>query len=175
MLEPLSKSSVPICTTQGSRPPRKRPLTSAAWASLGVVLCAMLATGCGGDTNGGGGGGDDDGGAASGPPKLSDVYKDILGRNCSGPLCHSSAVGGNLVMSSPATAYDNLVGQPAAGDKCGDSGLTRVVPGDAEASLLYLKLTNTADCGDAMPVTGPLESAQIDEIKAWIEAGAKND
>jgi hypothetical protein len=59
----------------------------------------------------------------------------------------------------------------------------RVVPGDAAHSFLYRKLTNdlTPDEGLPMPQSGlaapwkELPADQIEMVKCWILAGAKND
>jgi hypothetical protein len=115
---------------------------------------------------------DDKGETAEPAPAFSDLYGGVVDRTCSGPACHSSAVGGNLVMTSPAAAYAALVDQPAAGAECEGSGLIRVVPGDAAASLLYLKITDTANCGEPMPVANFLDPQEIADIKLWIDSGA---
>ena len=49
---------------------------------------------------------------------------------------------------------------------------TVIVPGSAESSRLYLRLTGT-QFGNRMPPTGPLKSEEIAVIKAWIEGGAQ--
>ena len=83
-------------------------------------------------------------------------------------------------MSTKATAYANLVGVAAAGASCGGLG-TRVVAGNAASSILWEKVNaktqgTTAVCGSAMPLTGAaLSQAQVDEIAAWINAGALNN
>ena len=57
-------------------------------------------------------------------------------------------------------------------------GRIRVVPGDPDASFLYLKLNG--DLGDSdgagMPFGSfPLDDGIVNSVKAWIEAGAPND
>lgn len=95
----------------------------------------------------------------------------IIQRAC--VSCHGSA--GALNMSTESTAYANLVGTAAMGGSCGSSGLSRVVPGDAMASLLYLKIRGgtAPPCGNAMPRgASTLPAADIATIRDWIEAGA---
>jgi hypothetical protein len=67
--------------------------------------------------------------------------------------------------------YAHLVGASA---HQGCDGMTLVVPGDPGQSLLYLKVsTDTPPCGKRMPAVGaPLDPAQVDLIRAWIEGGA---
>ncbi|HMJ12208.1 MAG TPA: PQQ-binding-like beta-propeller repeat protein, partial [Polyangiaceae bacterium] len=89
--------------------------------------------------------GADDGGTDSGPPlppTFTAVYQQVLtATSCSGPLCHGGGVGNFSITSQPET-YASLVGVAASGPACSTSGLTRVVPGDPEASLLYNKIAN---------------------------------
>jgi hypothetical protein len=68
----------------------------------------------------------------------------------------------------------------AEGGAC--EGKMRVVPGDPENSLLYLKLANRAPCGSGMPVAGPpremsglFNARQLEVVRSWIAAGAKKD
>jgi hypothetical protein len=157
------------------------PLRQAAFA-----LLAALAVHCSA-------GGDDD----SVVPQFATVYGTILSARCS--PCHSGtnqgAQAGKLDMSSEQKAYSSLVGVPAMGVSCGPSGLTRVVPGDASNSLLFLKVhaglimaeDHTIDaqpgpeagadqppCGDTMPDDGTsLTQAEVSLIEDWIDDGAK--
>jgi hypothetical protein len=72
-----------------------------------------------------------------------------------------------------AAAYAALVGPVSTSAKCG--GPSYVVPGQPEQSLLLSKLMG-ATCGDRMPLGGdPLPAAQLEMIRSWIAAGAKDD
>jgi hypothetical protein len=136
-------------------------------------------------------------------PTFSRVYDEVIKKGgCSQVQCHSAALrAGGLRLDSKATAYDNLVGQKAAGPcikdaggtgdgaaamtpgtttstvcGCGPSGLTRVVAGNPDESLLVEKLADNAPCGERMPQTGlPVSAEQLDLVKQWITAGANND
>jgi hypothetical protein len=106
------------------------------------------------------------------------LYADVISNPC--PTCHNpSGIGvslGRLDMSSPATAYTSLVNTPAAGDACAGHGV-RVIPGEPDASILYLKVSlNNPLCGARMPLGGPaLSDAQLSQIRDWINAGAPDD
>ncbi|MHC5114246.1 MAG: DUF2231 domain-containing protein [Planctomycetota bacterium] len=51
-----------------------------------------------------------------------------------------------------------------------------IVPGDAAASVLFRRIALPADDPDRMPAKGdPLSPAQIDLVRAWIDAGAMID
>ena len=51
-------------------------------------------------------------------------------------------------------------------------GFVRLGPGNSAASLVYLKISGTR-YGTRMPPTGPLDPAQIELIKNWIDQGAE--
>jgi hypothetical protein len=109
----------------------------------------------------------------------------ILNEQCM--PCHSSTAdhpnaSAKLDLTAQAASYDQLVGGPARGGACNDGVRVLVVAGDPAASLLIQKLENAADlCGNPMPKPSadqafePIDASQIDEIKAWIRAGALND
>lgn len=83
------------------------------------------------------------------------------------------------------TSYASLVGKPALDyampptmDACGG---TLVVPGQPDASYLYIKVSSDAPCaGSRMPLTdigttSPLMPCAQAVIHDWIAAGAPND
>ena len=53
----------------------------------------------------------------------------------------------------------------------------RIIAGNAEGSLIIKKLIGDPSAGDRMPQDGPpyLATANIDTIKAWIHAGARDN
>jgi hypothetical protein len=139
-------------------------------------------------------------------PTFTNVYANVIGARCTS--CHapgkSGVTAGGLDMSTPAAAYANLVGVPAAGTSAGSSGVTcasigidqtvdaggdggpallRVVPGDSADSLIFEKvdtklLGTNPPCGSSMPLgatAAPLTQAQVNLIASWINAGAQNN
>lgn len=112
--------------------------------------------------------------------KFSDIYPQIFPQTtkaqCS--FCHSlppnEKSNGNLSTGTDrASAYKALVGKSSTSAKC--SGKTYVVPGKPDESLLLSKVT-TPTCGDHMPLGGDaLPSDQVENIRAWIAAGAQDD
>jgi hypothetical protein len=50
-----------------------------------------------------------------------------------------------------------------------------VVPGDANASVLYKKIDGSGAYGSNMPLGGSLSPAQIEIIRRWIDEGALNN
>lgn len=93
-------------------------------------------------------------------------------------FCHSlppnDKSNGKLSMGQDkATAYAAIVGKTSSSSKCGGKPL--IVPGQPDQSLFFLKL-ETPPCGDHMPLGGdPLPADQIDMVRSWIAAGAKDD
>jgi hypothetical protein len=107
----------------------------------------------------------------------------VVGTGCNGgALCHGGSVG-MLTMTDKQATYDALVGVAAMGmnlnampPHCADSGLTRVVAGSPDTSLLMQKVAGTQNCGTAMPPNPPLLlPAQQMQIRTWIANGAMND
>jgi len=115
--------------------------------------------------------------AGSGPT-FHQVYADVVSTVC--VSCHvPGGIGvtiGHLDLSTESVAYGNLVDQEAAGASCAGQG-TRVVPNEPDSSIFFLKvsLADPTPCGSKMPLgEAPLSQSQVDEIAAWIEAGAKS-
>lgn len=132
-----------------------------------LALFATLAlTGCD-DTIFGGkeeGGGDDSGGAAEGWCAVEAIFA----ADCTS--CHGS--GSTSYVDLETDAYNAIVNQPAImyPDK------TLVVPGDPDASFLYLKVTGAqGGDGGVMPPSGALGAADAEVIRAWIADGATED
>jgi hypothetical protein len=78
--------------------------------------------------------------------------------------CHSAER--NLApVLEPNVAYANIIG----------GGL--VVPGNAEASMLYRRLVGDPEIrnGRTMPIAEKLPDSQIQLIRLWIEQGAQNN
>jgi len=88
-------------------------------------------------------------------------YRDIepiLNANCVG--CHQeSMAAGGLKLDAP----ENLLQGGASGKV--------VIPGKADRSLLYQRLTMTTD--KRMPPVGMVTEEQLALIRAWINLGAK--
>jgi hypothetical protein len=172
-------------------------MSRALWLA-GAVALALA--GCGGDDGGDASAGAGAGGAgaaasagASGSAgaggsdaTFSAVFDAIIrGTGCNGGgACHGGATSiTTLTMRLKDQAHMQLVGVPAMsmtlsgmGPQCVNSGLVRVVAGDPDNSLLVQKLENTQTCGDPMPPTTALLSAeQIDLVRRWIARGAPND
>jgi hypothetical protein len=98
--------------------------------------------------------------------------------------CHSTSgaapqgTGNGLDFSEGgAFAYKELINVPAV-NLAGNAHVIRVVPGDASASFLYIKLTLTTSVNNAYGAGMPLDTpgsvcpAALDAVKTWIDQGA---
>jgi hypothetical protein len=126
------------------------------------------------------------------PNSFTAVYEKVIRPTCSSDFCHYNGVGirySALDMSSQVFAYWSLVGQPCMGPSCSEMGM-RVVPGRPEASILYLKVSETMPpCGSQMPADPvaltamgtsvfsgtALPDDELALIKAWILEGAHDN
>jgi hypothetical protein len=120
----------------------------------------------------------------AGPPSIdaagatfTAVYSQIINGppGCNG--CHANpGAAAGLDMGTQASAYASLVGQHVtAAAPCVSQSVLLVDPGNANESLMYLKVTSPP-CGGRMPLGGSMLSSDLIQlIEAWIDAGAKND
>jgi hypothetical protein len=131
------------------------------------------------------------------PPEVDAGFASLLGTIFSTPSCGTNIAGnchsasgsspsgtGNLLdfTLDAGGVYAELVGDGGGAPSAnisGDAGhVPRVVPFDAGASMLYIKLTlrTTADpsYGAGMPLTAPgsVCPATLATIKTWIDEGA---
>lgn len=88
----------------------------------------------------------------------------IWNANCTG--CHGAGGNGGLDLRMPGSRA-NLVDVPSPSWP----GL-RVVAGEPDSSVLYLKLTGTAGVGDRMPQGGSLGADDTEIVRLWIAEGA---
>jgi hypothetical protein len=124
------------------------------------------------------------------------IYTQLLSTTSCGATsnsCHSTVgaspngVGNLLDFSLEAGAvYAELLGADGGGQPSTNLDepsvhVLRVVPGDAGASMLYIKLTltstNDPQYGSGMPLTAPgsVCPAAVDAVAAWINQGASLD
>jgi len=141
-----------------TRPPRVRS----------ALILVALAAGC-------------DAGNDAPPGTFTEIYETLFPpttpARCG--FCHSMPASdvsnGNLSTGTDqAAAYAALVEQTSTSSRC--AGKPLVVPFHAEQSLLLDKLTGEPACGELMPLGGmALSDAELEVVRSWIDAGAKND
>ena len=104
------------------------------------------------------------------PVSLADLQANVFGPRCSG--CHTGSgagLPGSMNLSSAQATFAALVNVASVEV----STLLRVKPGDPNNSFLIHKIEGTQAAGQRMPAGGPfLDQATIDQVRAWITAGA---
>ncbi len=101
---------------------------------------------------------------------LSSIQANIFTPKCVNAGCHPGTGGGPMSLRS-GDSFATLVGVNST-----SYGRPRVAPGNANNSVLYLKVIGNNAVGGRMPVLGnPLSQAETDSIAAWINRGALNN
>jgi hypothetical protein len=111
------------------------------------------------------------------PPSVKDDpsfgvdIQPIFNSNCVSSGCHNAAASAGLILLS-GQSYANLVNV----DSTEDGTKKRVLPNDATNSYLVIKIEGRQTIGGRMPLGGSgLNSNSIQNIKNWINKGAKNN
>ncbi|MFM2152428.1 MAG: hypothetical protein RL199_863 [Pseudomonadota bacterium] len=111
-------------------------------------------------------------------PTLSGIEQDIFVPRCNTAGCHDVTGRAGRLDLTPGTAYAQLVDVSAQNVGAVEDGLVRVVPGRSEASFLVQKLEDHLPVayGVRMPVgAGPLTASEVSRVRAWVDAGARDD
>lgn len=103
-------------------------------------------------------------------PTLSALRTDIFEPRCNFGACHGSAAParGLDLQSDP---FGSLVDVASATDPA----IKRVVPGEPDASLLLQVLIGPSGGVRQMPLGAEVTPEELEQVRAWIEAGAAND
>ena len=107
------------------------------------------------------------------PTLLLELYSKVFLPNCALPGCHDGEFEPDY--RTAQSFYFTTVFHPIIKDSRDSSFVYRVVPGDAEASVLMERLTNCCfnDVNDRMPILmEQLSKSEIDSIALWINEGA---
>jgi hypothetical protein len=110
------------------------------------------------------------------PPALKDDpsfaadIQSVFTNNCISPGCHNAGAAGGMVLLQ-GQSYANLVNVASTQEP----GKTRVIPSDSANSYIVIKLEGRQTNGSRMPLGGALNSNSIQNIKNWIDKGAKNN
>ena len=113
--------------------------------------------------------------------KWSEIYPMFfpMSTNARCHACHGAppndVANGNLgVGMTQDSAYAALVGKKSMSSRCMQA--TIVEQGKPDESLMLQKLSPNPPCGNRMPIGGtPFTDTQLEMIRSWIAAGAKND
>ncbi|MFC3123324.1 hypothetical protein [Agaribacter flavus] len=102
---------------------------------------------------------------------LASIHEKVLVPRCT--QCHAGANAPlGLAMDDLDTTRTNLINV----DSATNPTFKRVLPGDAENSFLYLKISGAPIAGNQMPLgEAPLDATTQETIKQWINNGAPID
>ena len=103
-------------------------------------------------------------------PSFAGDIQAVFSASCAVSSCHNASASGGLNLSS-GQAYNNLVNAPSSGEPT----KIRVIPNDATGSYIVVKLEGRQIVGSRMPLGGSLSGTSIQNIKNWINKGAKNN
>jgi len=132
-----------------------------------VVALVLGVASCGGD-----GVIDDGGPPVVDAPTLTSLQTSIFTPKCALPACHAAPSPQQGMELSPGHTYPLTVGV----DSTEVPAFKRVAPGNASDSYLYMKLAGDPRIvADRMPLDGFVTPAEIDAVRAWIDAGAKDN
>lgn len=96
----------------------------------------------------------------------SALFTQIIAPRCATAGCHNTQTkAGGLALAEECAAYTALLEK----DACGKP---RLVPSNADSSLLDKLESSKPACGGPMPPAGSLDAPELNAIRAWVEAGA---
>lgn len=139
-------------------------------AALSLAACGDGGTGPDPNPGGGGGGGGTTRVIVADPSFASVIQEIFTRRGCSASSCHGSSLEAGLDLRS-GSAYGNLVNVTAT-----QASVARVVPGNANASYIVVKVEGRQFAGERMPLgSSALDNIDLTNLKNWINLGAKNN
>jgi hypothetical protein len=104
-------------------------------------------------------------------PSFSGDIQPIFSNNCAVSGCHNSTAQAGLNLSQ-GLALANIVNVASTQDP----SKMRILPADAANSYLVIKIEGNQTVGDRMPQgRSALSSVRIQNIKNWVDRGAKNN
>lgn len=104
-------------------------------------------------------------------PTLTNLQTELFSESCAFSSCH----GGNdpevgLDLSSAGLSWQTSVNVDGE-----EASMVRVVPGNANDSLMYQALLDDVEGVRQMPIGEEIAPEDIEAVRLWIEAGALDD
>lgn len=104
---------------------------------------------------------------------LIGLHSYIFSQSCAVPGCHDGSFEPDF--RTVQSTYSSLIYQPVLKNDEQGSFLYRVIPGDAESSWLYFRVTTDNAVIGRMPLyDNALTPEKIEALKKWINEGAKD-
>lgn len=105
------------------------------------------------------------------PTSMVGIYENVLRVYCDNPGCHDGSFEPDF--RSVQSSWSTLVYHDLNKNTADSAYNFRVVPGDADASMLWYRLNQGSAALQQMPATGQTVPAnELANIRAWIENGA---
>jgi len=104
-------------------------------------------------------------------PSFAADIQPVFNNTCTAVSCHGGAAGQAGLVLLSGQAYNNLVNVTSSQEP----PKKRVLPGDATNSYIVVKLEGSQTVGTRMPQTGSLPANALQNIKNWINKGAKDN
>jgi hypothetical protein len=150
------------------------------WLSVAAACFSIGAAACGIDGAGDGDETEETQDVAA--PLFSELNRDVLAKRCTF-ACHSGGEFAAAGLDMSGDTHSALLQGPPIDPTCAALGLARIVPGKPDESLLYLKIVaktrgSQPPCGESMPSganKAALSEDEVAAVRAWIEAGARDD
>ena len=146
--------------------------------SIALFLCTLVFIGCKKDVlddtqNPFVGGSDDPIIDSVDARSIVGLHRNIFVSRCTNPNCHDGSFEPDF--RTIESTYQTLVYQSTIKNDTNNSFDFRVLPGNADASWLVERLTTEDDILGRMPLYAvPLSYNEVEDVKAWINAGAPN-
>ncbi|TNE79298.1 MAG: hypothetical protein EP332_11350 [Bacteroidetes bacterium] len=107
------------------------------------------------------------------PASFAGLHKQIFSVRCANPLCHDGTFEPDF--RTMESAYNNLVYHPVVKNNSTNDFTYRVIPFDPSKSWLIERLTTDDAVLGRMPLYAqPLNSAELENVKRWINEGCKD-
>ncbi len=133
-------------------------------ASLGLILGGFLFTACSSPSS------PETPGTGKDDPSFSSDIQPIFNGSCTATSCHGASAQAGMTLVQ-GQSYNNLVNV----DSAEEPSRKRVLPGDATNSYIVIKLEGRQTIGAKMPMGGSLDAVSLQNIRNWINRGAKNN
>ncbi|MBM3311568.1 MAG: hypothetical protein FJY80_08680 [Candidatus Aminicenantes bacterium] len=104
-------------------------------------------------------------------PSFTADIQAIFTSSCALSSCHSGGAPAGGLSLAAGQSYASLVNVASSGEP----NRIRVIPNDATNSYLVVKLEGRQTIGTKMPQGGSLSATALQNIKNWINKGAKNN
>ena len=116
-------------------------------------------------------GGNDGGGDVASAEFI--VIADMFRAKCALSVCHGGGANNGLKVVQSEQATDKEVYDAMLTETLSKDGDPFIVPGNSAGSNYLARMELEPDAAAFMPIGGMKDQAEVDQVKAWIDGGAK--